>query len=131
MKTAHNFKLIDIRTLVLAFTIGLLIPLVLVQLTLWALSHSGNTNLYLLGSTLLYAVYFVIIPISVGYIASLKAKQLPYYHGMGSTLLFAITAYSLSEPFYWWLGLIQFLAHTSLGAFGTHIAARRRKAQSL
>ena len=131
MKTAHAFKLIDIKTLALAFAIGLLIPLILVQLTLWALSSSGNTNLYILGSMLLYAVYFLIIPMSVGYIASLKAKQLSYYHGIGATLLFAITAYTLSEPIYWWLGFTQFLAHALLGFLGTYIAARRRNAQSL
>ena len=131
MKTAHAFKLIDIKTLALAFAIGLLIPLVLLQFTLWALSSSGNTNIYLVGSALLYAVYFLITPFSVGYIASLKAKQLPMYHGIGATFLFAVTANILSEPIYWWLGLIQLLTHTLLGILGTHIAARRRKAHSL
>ncbi|WP_415755746.1 hypothetical protein [Pseudomonas leptonychotis] len=131
MKIAYAFKLIDIKTLALAFAIGLLIPLAFLQFTLWAFSSSGNTNLYLFGSALLYAVYFLIIPISIGYIASLKAKQLPKYHGIGATLLFAITAYTLSEPIYWWLGLIQLLTHTLLGVFGTHIAARRRNTQSL
>lgn len=131
MKTTQAFKLIDIKNLAFAFAIGLLIPLVFLQFTLWALSSSGNTNIYLLGSVLLYAVYFLIIPFSVGYMASLKAKQLPKYHGIGAALVLAITAYALSEPIYWWLSLIQFLAHTLLGVLGTHIATRRRNAQSL
>lgn len=131
MKAAYPFKLIDIKTLVLAFAIGLLMPLIFLQFTLWTFSFFGNTNLYLIGSALLYAVYFLVIPVSVGYIASLKAKQLPKYHGVGATLLFAIAVHALSEPIYWWLGLIQFLMHTLLGILGTHIAARRRNAQSL
>ena len=126
MKTAHAFKLIDIKTLALAFTIGLVIPLVLVQLILLALSSFGSTSIYLLGSMFLYAVYFLITPLSVGYIASLKTKQLPYYHGIGATLFLAITAYTLAEPIYWWLGLVQLLAHTLLGILGTYIAVRRR-----
>ncbi len=127
MKTAQIVKLIDIRALALAFLVGVISPLIFIQLALFALSALGSTNAYLEGTIPLYAVYFIAIPFLVGYIASRLAKQLPYYHGVGAVLTLTIVAYAQAEPIYWWVGAAQFVVHAITGLAGVIIAIRRSR----
>ncbi|WAJ38473.1 hypothetical protein OU800_04335 [Pseudomonas sp. GOM7] len=121
-------KLIDVRALALAFLVGVISPVIFIQLTLFALSALGSTNTYLEGTIPLYAVYFIAMPFLVGYMASRLAKQLPYHHGLGAVLILVTVAYAQSEPISWLVGATQLVAHSIAGVVGVVMAIRRSRA---